>query len=1046
MSRTQTARTHPVICVVLLVTAQVGFAQTGFVNWESPHVHPIDLTPSGGLLLAVNTADNRLEVFDVSSGTPVPIRSIPVGLDPVSVRARTNNEAWVVNHISDSISVVDLPTGRVIRTIPAGDEPADVVFAGTPQRAFVTLAQLNQVRVFDPANPATPPITVPIQGEDPRALTVNAAGSTVFVAIFESGNRSTLVPRPAVSAPNGPYGGQNPPPNSGNVFDPPIAPDLDPPPPVGQIVKQASDGTWRDDNDGNWSAQVTWGLHDQDVAMIDANTLSVTFAKSLMTIVAGIAVTPAGDVTTVGIDSLNEIRFESNLNGVFVRSQFASFDPAAPTAVTIADLNPHLTYTSPSVPPAEREQSIGDPRGIVWHPSGTQAYVTGMGSNNVAVIDAAGARLSLIDVGQGPTGLALTADGATLYVLNKFEGSLSVIDTAANAESARINFFDPTPAAIKLGRPFLYDTHLTSGLGQASCASCHVDARTDRLAWDLGNPQGEMKEVNQPCRQGPGNCSPWHPMKGPMVTQTLLGIVNHGPFHWRGDREDVAAFAPAYTDIQGADAAPSADELQLLTDFVASLTYPPSPNRNLDGSLPPNLPVSNGNGNPQIGQNIYLNQPILGGALTCVACHALPSGTDGTIDDPPVGPVNQSLKVAQLRGMYDKTGTNKLSLTSNAGFGFNHDGDQDTLFTLLSGPGFVFPPGAVGQQQRRDLEAFMLALDTDTPAGVGRQITFNGPNNNNPMLVGQIGTMIAMADAGQVGLVVKGRQGGLDRGFAYIGFNVFASDRGGSFINTTVLRTAAGPGNELTWTVVPAGTQLRIGVDRDGDSFFDRDELDAGSNPADATSIPSGAIGQPSIVAANPPPASPFGPGAFRDVLDTGTGGSLTRGIGGVTTPPQGPVSYATISVTFNAPPATPPTPANTNVSCTGTPEACPTITEITGAGAGPYILALSGPIPPGQCTTLTLSSTFGAQALRYQSQPGNASLDLLTNTQDLLALIQAINNGSANQGLNLTRFNIDRSPGPAPVNTQDLLRLVQLLNGTNTTQPFNAAGVAPCP
>ncbi len=32
-----------------------------FVNWENAHVHPLDLTPDGQSLLAVNTADNRLE-------------------------------------------------------------------------------------------------------------------------------------------------------------------------------------------------------------------------------------------------------------------------------------------------------------------------------------------------------------------------------------------------------------------------------------------------------------------------------------------------------------------------------------------------------------------------------------------------------------------------------------------------------------------------------------------------------------------------------------------------------------------------------------------------------------------------------------------------------------------------------------------------------------------------------------------------------------------------------------------------------------------------
>ena len=35
------------------------------------------------------------------------------------------------------------------------------------------------------------------------------------VAIFESGNRSMILPASLVSSPSGPYGGQNPPPNSG---------------------------------------------------------------------------------------------------------------------------------------------------------------------------------------------------------------------------------------------------------------------------------------------------------------------------------------------------------------------------------------------------------------------------------------------------------------------------------------------------------------------------------------------------------------------------------------------------------------------------------------------------------------------------------------------------------------------------------------------------------------------------------------------------------------------------------------------------------------
>ena len=124
------------LATVALGLAGTALAQSGsFINWESPQAHPVDVTPDGRLLLVANTADARLEVFDVSGKAPVRLGSVPVGLDPVSVRARGNGEAWVVNQISDSVSIVDLASLRVRRTVLVGDEPADVVFAGTPQRA-----------------------------------------------------------------------------------------------------------------------------------------------------------------------------------------------------------------------------------------------------------------------------------------------------------------------------------------------------------------------------------------------------------------------------------------------------------------------------------------------------------------------------------------------------------------------------------------------------------------------------------------------------------------------------------------------------------------------------------------------------------------------------------------------------------------------------------------------------------------------------------------------------------------------------------------------
>src|SRR6185436_1291197 len=100
---------------------------------------------------------------------------------------------------------------------------------------------------------------------------------------------------------------------------------------------------------------------------------------------------------------------------------------------------------------------------------------------------------------------------------------------------------NPEPASVIQGRPFLYDTSFSSSHGDSSCASCHVFGDFDSLAWDLGNPDEVVLDIPGPLAEDPldfGFPRSHHPMKGPMATQSLRGMANHGPMHWRGDRRD----------------------------------------------------------------------------------------------------------------------------------------------------------------------------------------------------------------------------------------------------------------------------------------------------------------------------------------------------------------------------------------------------------------------------------------------------------------------------------------------------------------------------
>jgi hypothetical protein len=216
-----------------------------------------------------------------------------------------------------------------------------------------------------------------------------------------------------------------------------------------------------------------------------------------------------------------------------------------------------------------------------------------------------------------------------------------------------------------------------------------------------------------------------------------------------------------------------------------------------------------------------------------VDCHAGLPGTSNEIGIP-LGPVAQNRKIAYLRDVYHKTGANLASTTALRGFGFNSDSEFQTLQDLLS-VGFTFGTGTTAMTRRRDLEAFMLSFGTDTHAGVGQQelATNGGGAGDN---VARINQFITIANSGSVGLVVKGRSAGIDRGWV-LDAGVFLSDREAeAALSPATLLAMSASGNEIVYTLVPAGTQRRIGIDRDEDGLLDRDELDSGSNPSDPNS------------------------------------------------------------------------------------------------------------------------------------------------------------------------------------------------------------------
>jgi YVTN family beta-propeller protein len=780
-----------------------------FKNFESPQVHPLALTPDGTRLLAVNTADQRLCVFELIGELPKLVAEIPVGLEPVSVAARNDHEAWVTNWLSDSVSVINLTTGNVVRTIEVGDEPTDVVFAGVRrEKAFICVSGFNQLKVYDADAPASEPQIININGKQPRALTCDASGSRVFASVFESGNQTTVVAANQVKA----AGGLPKP-------SPKMSKKLPPAPSVGLIVKW--DGAQWADQRGNakWGQFIPYTLADVDLVVVDAARpvpQIQTEVRGIGTAVGNAVPDPEGNrLYVINTEAHNEIRFEPNLRGRFASTRVAIVDLGAATArVRAVDLNPHINFDLPEGSDAERAISLALPGDIARGADGS-LYVAATGSARIGVLNPAGVVEGRIKVGQGPTGLTVDELRQRLYVLNRFDGTLSVVDLRAQTEMARVAIgFNPEPASVRDGRQFLYDASF-SAHGDLACATCHLNGHRDGLAWDLGDPRGSLQRTGQLLP------TIFHPMKGPMTTQSLRGIIGNEPLHWRGDRSRLADFNPAFLSLLGGPRQLADDEMTAFTAFVQTLSYPPNPLQNLDRTFadPPAGPSA------ERGRQLFNNSPLDGGLVTCNACHnsstGFRSGTNNRIIPGLLLQESQDFKVPQLRGLYQKVGRLNAGGAQASGFGFLHDGSIDTLLDFLRLPVFTFK----GDDDRRDVAAFVMSFDSGIAPAVGLQVTLAGDSRDSAAAFGRIQLLIAQADAGNCDLIVKGIYRDEHRGFVYIGRGMVQPDRQGEPpLSWQELAQAARPDSELTFTGVPVGYGRRLGIDHNGNGKLDGDE------------------------------------------------------------------------------------------------------------------------------------------------------------------------------------------------------------------------------
>ena len=845
---------------------------TPWFHFEAGAVAPLVITPDGTRLLALNPGDHRLEIYAVSgTRSSLALRfegSLFTGLEPVAIALdpADSNRAYVANQLSDSVTVVDLAERVVVGSVDVGDEPHDLAIAGG--YLFVACARAriesipgatsettpaNVVVAWDLATPPEAPTLhlLPVAGHTPRALAVSADGTRLYVAPQNSGNGTSVVRvedafaaglRQEVAEPGESFE-LNP------LLASPIWNELSDFM-VALLDRPLFDG-WRIPIAGrivpSSSAAASFQPADQDLFAIDTATLEQVGAA---TGVAGSLLAlerrpgTADELWVAGTIGRNLVRFEPELRGAAMRNVIVRVAGSGSMAVQqLFELAPPLTVEEHAQPVAIAFDG---------RDGGERLFVATLGASAIVALDPAAGTAKTFAGGDLPMGLCFDDSRGVLFAWCRGDSTIRAFDVDAGCAELLVQSLDQVaePTLIAAGRRTLYGASADSGRGSgnASCASCHLFGHLDQMSWDLGNPGGGISPIYPDSHVPLPPLDPVHsptaafvhPMKGPMMTQSLRGIVGDEPLHWRGDRRAFQAFRGAFRSLLGGDGISTA-EMQAYTTFVGTLAHRPNPfqpKARVYGALAEA-------GRLAFGEGDAPGDPYTSAALglRCDSCHiadfARGNFTGGAlfvVEDGFDSLFNPSL----LRSIYEK---NHPELT---GFGSLHEGSLDGVRGFLSEP--IFDLVNSDPQKLAEMVEFMNQWDTGVAPLVGQQhfATAGGVAAANAWLdVAEAAALRGDCDVIGKGWIWNGGRrephGGL---FARApdGSLAWLIDNGGVLRRDEMLSLyVEGQGAQIQFTCVLPTHGRRLGIDQDEDDLLDWVEAAGfGTDPADADSDADG--------------------------------------------------------------------------------------------------------------------------------------------------------------------------------------------------------------
>ena len=455
---------HPYTCWTCHVYTQKDNFIAKVMN--ETYVSPYNLTLSsdGSRLYVVGQESNQIVVVDPLAGKV--LEKIEVGDRPHTLALSPDGQsAYVSNQWADNIYRIDLEDSRITDTLAGGSGPAGMVVGKEGIYLYVVNSYSSDISIFDLENQREKRRLK--AGNNPVSAAMAPDGSEVYV----SSRRS--IPVPHMTSP---------------ITEMTI---------TGTKYQRVSDRKmWKD-------AYIM-----ENVAVTPSGDLAISTLIRPKNLIPAIQI-ERGWMMTHGIGII-----ERKENGRMI--QLLTDQPNA---------------------------YFPDPYGIVISPDGGRVYISHSGNNTISVLDLDEIRILLsestdeeletyanhlgissryvigrIPTGANPKGLAISPDGQTLYVAERLEDNIAVINTSTLMVEGSIDMEGPRRRTVaRFGRQVFHNAGHTFQ-NQYACYTCHPDVHEDGLVYNMAGTDMGRNLAN---------------------VQTLRDIGDIPPYKWNGKNQTI---------------------------------------------------------------------------------------------------------------------------------------------------------------------------------------------------------------------------------------------------------------------------------------------------------------------------------------------------------------------------------------------------------------------------------------------------------------------------------------------------------------------------